>query len=95
MSGKTLFVIVVTMVVTLILVNNTDDMELWLFGVSRIPKLAVLGTVLGIGFILGFVAGRPAKRKETEPYGQVPSSQEPYLKDPKSEMSDEDREYIS
>ena len=59
MSGKTIFIIIVTALITLVLFNNTEDMDVWLFGVSKIPKLAVLGSMLGLGFIMGFIAGRP------------------------------------
>jgi len=99
MSGKTIFIIAVTVLATLVLVNNTDDMELWIFGATKIPKLAVLGVMLILGFTLGFMAGRP--RKKVAPIYENYSKEdeqnlEPYLKDKKtSQLSDEDRDYIS
>lgn len=95
MSGKTIFIIIATILVTIVLMNNNDDMELWLFGISRIPKLAVLGTMLAIGFICGFMAGKPGKKADLYRDEQQISDEEPYLKQQGSQLSDEDRDYIS
>jgi len=98
MSGKTIFIIIVTALVTLVLFNNTEDMDVWLFGVSKIPKLAVLGSMLGIGFIMGFITGRPKRKAEPVYDDSLDEGQnlEPYLKEKKtSRLSDEDRDYIS
>jgi len=99
MSGKTIFIIIVTALVTLVLFNNTEDMGVWLFGVSKIPKLAVLGSMLGLGFIMGFIAGRPKRKAEPvydDSLDDEGQNMEPYLKEKKtSRLSDEDRDYIS
>lgn len=93
MSGKTIFVILITVLVTVVLMNNMEEINFWFFGITRIPKLAVLGSMLAIGFVFGFLAGRP-KRKErqlNDPATDAPEEEEGY----RSKLSDEDREYIS
>lgn len=64
MSPKTIFIIVVTILVTIVLMKNTEEVNFWIFGDHSVPKLAVLGVMFAIGFILGYLAGRPRKPKE-------------------------------
>lgn len=64
MSSKTIFIIVVTILVTVILMKNTDEVTFWIFGDRSIPKLAVLGVMFGTGLILGYMAGRPRKTQQ-------------------------------
>lgn len=65
MSAKTIFIIVITILVTIILMKNTDEVNFWIFGNQSVPKLAVLGVMFVVGFILGYLAGRPRKKEET------------------------------
>ena len=95
MSGKTIFVIAVTALVTLILMKNTDTMEIWLFGPSHLPKLGVLGTMLVIGFVLGYLAGRPSKKNVVQITEQNEEDQLETYQPKRSQLSDEDRDYIS
>lgn len=92
MSGKTIFIIIVSVLVTIILMNNTDPIDFWLFGIVKIPKLVVLGTMFGLGFIIGAIAARPRKKK-------VVFTDEDGLNEtkalPKQDLSDEDRNYIN
>lgn len=92
MSFKTIFIIVISVMVTIILMNNTDEIDFWIFGNARIPKLAVLGSMFGIGLIVGFMVGRPKPKainvhEEADRYPTSDNSGE-------NELSDEDREYI-
>ncbi len=64
MRPKTIFIIVVTILVTIVLMKNTEEVNFWIFGNHSVPKLAVLGVMFAIGFILGYLAGRPRKPKE-------------------------------
>lgn len=66
MRAKTIFIIVVTVLVTVILMKNTDEVSFWIFGNRYVPKLAVLGVMFGTGLILGYLAGRPRKKNEEE-----------------------------
>lgn len=62
MSAKTISIIVLTVLVTVILMKNMDEVNFWIFGTRSVPKLAVLGTMFFIGAVVGFLVGRP-KRK--------------------------------
>lgn len=101
MSAKTIFVIIVSVLVTIILMKNTDEVNFWIFGEARVPKLAVLGVMFGLGLILGYMAGRPRKKTVINAdSSDVPSSHEG--KETRENdtarrnyLSDEDREYIN
>ncbi len=86
---------------TAILVNNTRDMDLWLFGVRKFPKLGVLGSMLAAGFILGLIVRPGTSRKSAKSEAEeIPKEYleedetTPYLKKT-SALSEEDRDYIS
>ena len=64
MNSKTIFIIVATTIVTIILMKNTDEVNFWIFGNYSVPKLAVLGVMFGTGLIVGYLAGRPKKVKK-------------------------------
>lgn len=53
----------VTILVTIVLMKNTDEVNFWIFGDHSIPKLAVLGVMFGVGAIVGYLIGRPRKPK--------------------------------
>lgn len=98
MAFKTIFIIVLSVLVTIILMNNTEEIHFWIFGDARIPKLAVLGVMFGLGLIIGFLAGRPRKKMAAAPI----SDTKPMLDNKQNEaeiesrdyLSDEDRDYI-
>jgi uncharacterized integral membrane protein len=85
MSLKTIFIIIVSALLTLVLMNNTEEIHLWLFGDMKISKLVVLGIMFALGFIVGALAARPAKKNTS-----TESDQEEIA----SSLSDEDRAYI-
>lgn len=94
MSFKTIFIIIVSVLVTIILMNNTDEIQFWIFGNAKIPKLAVLGFMFGLGAVVGYLAGRPKKNpksyEEDDEQDDIDQKQ-----DKENKLSDEDREYIS
>lgn len=95
MNFKTIFIIIISVLVTIVLMNNTDEIDFWIFGDARIPKLAILGSMFGLGLIVGFLAGRPAKKNALE----TQEDQNVHLKNRLEEsdgnrLSDEDRDYI-
>lgn len=57
----------------------------------EVSKLIVIGICILIGFVLGFIAGRP--RKTYSSYND--EIEHKYNEQPKSTLSDEDRDYIS
>lgn len=90
MKPKTIFALVITVLLTIFLTVNSDAVEFdFIFGEPvSISKLVVIGICVLIGFILGFIVGRPRKTltsydTEIEKAGQ------------KTGLSDEDRDYIS
>lgn len=93
MSFKTIFIIIVSVLVTIILMNNTDEIQFWIFGNAKIPKLAVLGFMFGLGAIVGYIAGRPGKRSNNDNDLEDHEPNE-RSKENESQLSDEDREYI-
>ena len=95
MSFKTIFIIAVSVLVTIILMNNTDEINFWIFGDAKIPKLAVLGFMFGLGLIVGFLAGRPGKKPVVNNYPE--NGEDDYIESnagKQDQLSDEDREYI-
>lgn len=94
MSGKTITIIILSVLLTIFLMVNNDavsfDFILWKD--VQLSKLIVIGVCILIGFILGFIAGRP--RKTYTSYND--EIERGYNEQqPKSNLSDEDRDYIS
>lgn len=100
MSAKTIFIIILTVMVTIVLMKNTDEVIFWIFGDRYIPKLAILGSMFAFGVIVGFLLGRPKRKKaqigqatdtfQTSPGAKTQEPTDPY----RSNLSDEDRKYI-
>ena len=90
MGFKTIFIIVVSVLVTIILMNNTDEINFWIFGEARIPKLVILGIMFGLGLVIGFMAGRPRKARLTPATDMDQGLNKPY-----KEADNENRDYLS
>ncbi|WP_316848087.1 lipopolysaccharide assembly protein LapA domain-containing protein [Pedobacter psychrodurus] len=92
MSAKTISIIILTVLLTIFLMVNTEPVD-FDFLVTTVPvsKLLVIGICIIIGFIIGFVVGRP--RKTVSSYDDEIERQQPVSN--KKELSDEDRDYIS
>lgn len=93
MKAKTIIIIIVTALLTAFLFLNSEAVSFNFIVVNDVyvSKLLVIGVCVLIGFILGFLVGRPRKTvssydTEIEKY---PSQEN------KSSLSDEDRDYIS
>lgn len=94
MKAKTIFIIILTALLTIFLMVNSDPVEFdFLIGQPvEVSKLIVIGICIIIGFILGYIAGRPRKTVSTYDT-EIEHNQ---INQPKnSELSDEDRDYIS
>ncbi|GAA3984846.1 LapA family protein [Mucilaginibacter dorajii] len=92
MSIKTITIIIITVLLTAALAQNTDDVTFaFLFMNFRISKLTIMITMTVIGFVLGYLVGRPKKAKfDIEGYHD-----NIHTKEDKNTLSDEDRDYIS
>jgi len=93
MSGKTIFIIILTALLTAFLFLNSDEVPFNFIVVNDVlvSKLLVIGVCVLIGFIIGFIVGRPKKTvasydDEIERSKNISS---------KKDLSDEDRDYIS
>ncbi|RZK50259.1 MAG: LapA family protein [Pedobacter sp.] len=99
MKFKTIFMLCCTILLTIFLTVNRDAVEFDFLIGEPVPvsKLIVIGVCIVIGFIIGYLAGRPKRTLEsydTELDKQHidPNSSE----NPKqTTLSEEDRNYIS
>lgn len=88
MKAKTIFIIVITVLVTIVLMKNTDEVLFWIFGYYTIPKLLVLAVMFVLGFVIGFLARgkRRVKEEYTVPQSEVGTDQD--------NLDDSDQEYL-
>ncbi|MGN6640456.1 MAG: LapA family protein [Mucilaginibacter sp.] len=92
MRIKTMIIIIITVLLTVVVMQNTDEVPLkFLFAKFFISKLTIMLVTALIGFMIGLLVGRPGRTRYVP--GQVADS------DPENKnldtLSDEDREYIS
>lgn len=93
MRGKTIFIILFTVIITVFLMINTDAVEFnFIFGKAEVSKLLVIGICTFIGFILGYWVGRPKTVIST--YDDKFEHEKTPI-ETKGALSDEDRDYIS
>lgn len=92
MKTKTIFIIAFTAIITIFLMINTDAVEFnFIFVKKDISKLLVVGVCTFVGFILGYWAAKPKVTVSTYDKSDHSENQN----DPKNNLSDEDRDYIS
>lgn len=100
MSGKTIFAIILTALLTVFLTVNNDPVD-FNFIVTTIPvsKLLVIGICILIGFILGFMVRKPrkvVKKQETHIEKQVqPTAPTQQPVEVSKTITSEDKDYIS
>lgn len=94
MKPKIIFVIITTALLTAFLFLNNDKVLFDFIVVSDVyvSKLIVIGICILIGFILGFLVGRP--RKTVSSYDPDIEKADIEIEN-KGNLSDEDRDYIS
>ena len=93
MSFKTISIITISALVTILLTKNTDEVKFWIFGDVYVSKLAILGVMFALGFFVGAMAVRPRRKTRTDESTEDPTA--PGEKENPQGLSDEDREYIS
>ena len=92
MSSKTIFIILLTAIITIFLMINTDAVEFnFIFVKKEISKLVVVGVFTFIGFVLGYWAAKP--KTVVSSYDDGIEGQNNPNDDKR--LSDEDRDYIS
>ena len=64
MRIKTIIIVLITVILTAVLMQNTDNVNFnFLWATFRVSKLVVLALVALIAFILGVLVGRPKRVK--------------------------------
>jgi uncharacterized integral membrane protein len=92
MRIKTIFIIIITILLTIIIMQNNQQVKFnFLFSQFYISNLVVMAIVAVIAFIIGIMIGRPRKVKFDESH---PSMDNP-TGTKNDTLSDEDREYIN
>jgi uncharacterized integral membrane protein len=92
MRIKTMVIIIITVLLTVILMQNTEPVKFTLlFGSMYLSKLVALGGIAIIAFILGVLVGRPKRVRQIS--GEV--SADNHTDEKTNTLSDEDREYIN
>nr|MBC7611975.1 hypothetical protein [Pseudopedobacter sp.] len=105
MSFKTIIIIILSVLITIIFMQNTDEVFftiLWKqFSVSKLLMMAI---VTVFGFIIGVIVARPKKKKETitaskeVPFevNQSNNDETDYISMKKpNALTDEDKDYIN
>ncbi len=94
MKPKIIFIILITALLTAFLFLNNDKVVFDFIVISDVyvSKLIVIGICILIGFILGFLVGRP--RKTISSYDPEIEKADVEIEN-KSTLSEEDRDYIS
>ena len=93
MRISTIFMLVITVLLTVVIMQNTGEIKVTLlFAEVFIPKLVIFTALTVTAFILGVMVGRPRKLKRVEDFERHEDMDAP----PKgSTLSDEDRDYIN
>ena len=91
MRIKTIIIILITVLLTILLMQNTGRDHLdFLWGIFYMSKLIMLAFVAVIAFVLGVLVGRPKRIKRL---GGDSTDYDPKNPNPDT-LSDEDKEYI-
>lgn len=92
MKAKTFFVVMLTVLITIILMQNTDEVKFKvLFWDLYLPKLVILTGVIFVGIIMGLLLGSRSSKFVTNSYQDDQNNNFP----PQDTLSQEDRDYIS
>lgn len=92
MSIKNIIVLIIVVLLTVVFMQNTDEVKFTiLFSSVYLSKVTVLLVVAVFAFIVGVLVGRPKNKKYNigEHYNNI------HGKDNPDTLSDEDRNYIS
>jgi hypothetical protein len=92
MRIKTMFIILVTVLLTVVVMQNTKEVPFnFLFATFYVSKLVMLLTVAIVSFIVGVLVGRPGRPKYVPGRDEETEEQKPNS----DTLSQEDRDYIS
>lgn len=92
MRIKTIIIILVTVILTIVLMQNTEPVSFsFLWATFKMSKLVMMAFIGVVTFILGVLVGRPARVKKL---GGTFIEGEHERNNPNT-LSDEDKDYIS
>lgn len=95
MRLSTIALIIVIVLLTVIMMQNTEQVKFTiLFTSIYMSKLVMLTAFSVVSFILGILVGRPGKVKRISDY-DYSSDEGSDIRPPAGTLSDEDRDYIS
>jgi putative membrane protein len=93
MSAKTISIVIITAIIIIFLMLNTEAVEFnFIFGKADVSKLVIVGVCTFIGFIVGYWSAKPKTTVSSYDQNNAPQGNPA---DRKNELSDEDRDYIS
>lgn len=102
MSFKTIVIIILSVLITVIFMQNTDQVLFTvLWKEIYVSKLVMMLIVTVFGFILGLIIARPRKKKLAESANNLPfeanhpEESEYSETQQKNKLSDQDRDYLS
>ena len=102
MSFKTIFIIILSILITVIFMQNSDEVIFTiLWKEVRVSKLLMMLIMTSFGFIIGLIVASPKKKKFTNNQTDIPfevsqTEDQEYIEMPKKKgLSDEDREYLN
>lgn len=91
MKAKTIVVVFLTVLITVVLMQNADEVKFKvLFWELYLPKLVIMTGVAAVGIILGFMMGSSSGSNQNNINNLNQNNQPPY-----DTLSREDRDYIS
>jgi len=92
MRAKTIVVVFLTVLITVVLMQNADEVKfkvlLWEL---YLPKLVIMTGIAAVGIILGLIMGSSSKSKQNNNTNNLNQNNYP----PYDTLSQEDRDYIS
>ena len=101
MRLKTIFIIIVTILLTIVIMQNAEPVPFKvLFFDTTTSKLLMMAIMAVVGFIIGYLVGRPKKTRFTKEFDHGYDEHEEHTEDSQQKrrhdtLSDEDRDYIS
>jgi len=102
MRLKTIFIIIVTILLTIVIMQNAEPVPFKvLFFETTTSKLLMMAVMAIVGFVIGYLVGHPKKTRFTKEFDHSYDEHDEHNNDdrqPKRRfdtLSDEDRDYIS
>ncbi len=102
MNFKTTTILILAVLTTIIFMQNVNEQVKFsiLFTDVRINIVYVMAGLTFIGFVIGFIAGRPKKKKPVElstpnQSKLMSDADKDYISDPKPNLTDKDKDYLS